>query len=153
MKRYGLALLFVAVLLLAMGIGSAVGAPACNVDCPPTETVPPATDTPVPPPTDITYPPPEWTGTPGLQTQYPTPTVETPAPDPTATETPGAGNPPGEKHPTPTWDCAREYNPEKCLAPTGSGDNPRLALGMTGIVGVMLVFVAFLARRARNAIR
>lgn len=131
-------------------------------------TEPPASET--PPPTAERSPeptpssPPEWTASPGpdgtvtpVGEPTPTPTgvvTRTPGvtPDPTASQTPGATATPGKnKRPTPTWDC-REYNPEECLAPTGLGDFPyNVRLGLIGIGGVLLVAVAWAARRARHA--
>ena len=146
---YLLELLF----MLLVPFGAAHGEPMC----PPTDTgVPPATDTPAPPPVEPTpssppeeTSPPPWTGTPWLQTQYPSITPGTPAPDPSPSATGGASQPTREKHkPTPTWDCAREYNPDKCLAPTGEGYD-FLWLFFTGFFFFAVAFIAGMVRRAR----
>lgn len=139
--------------------------PPTETDVPPTETrlppptetsLPPATETSIPP-TDVPTPtdaPPEYTSTP-YPVGEPTPTgTDIPSVSPTSTpylvttETPGTGN-----HP-PTWDCQKEYNPEKCLAPTGLGINLdtqiRIVIAGIAIAGVLLLFVILLARSGRR---
>lgn len=129
----------VAYLLLVLALLFCVAA----VDCPPSSTPPaPATSTPAPPPTDEptpSSPPPETTATPYPQSE-PTPTLGV-TPDPSPTTTPGTGTPDGERHPT----------PQTTLPVTGGGMPPNVQIGLTVIVGIILLFVAAMARRARNA--
>ena len=139
------AYLLVLLLVLLVPFGAAHGEPVC----PPTDTGSP-TDTPAPPPAEPTPssppeetapPPPEWTGTPWLQTQYPSITPGTPAPDPMPSETAGVSPVPGkEKHPKPTV--------IETLPVTGAGDS--MSLGMVAVLGVVFLGIAFVARMVRR---
>ena len=145
MMKY--AYLLVLLFVLLVPFGAAHSEPVC----PPTDTgSPPATDTPAPPPVEPTpssppeetAPPPEWTGTPWLQTQYPSITPGTPAPDPSPSATGGAGQPTREKHPkTPT--------PNMVMPDTGPFDDI-LPLFYLGFGFFAVAFIAGMVRRARH---
>lgn len=128
------------------------------VDCPTTDTPVPPTATDVRPsrtprPTETPKPTltPYIPDVPTVTATIEQPPVDTVTPYPAPGTTPGTG---GHPKPTPTWDCNREYNPEKCLAPTGSGEMPaNVKLGLRGIAGVLLLGVIVIARGMRNAPR
>lgn len=140
-----------------------------DVECPPTDTPqpPPSTETPLPPSTETSEPtptsPPEDEPTPTspppeTETQMPpTETVEVPFSEPTPTievdPTPTPERTNGKPSPTP--DCVKDYenNKDKCLAPTGGGLPPNVALGLIAISGVVCVFLILLARAGRRVER
>lgn len=118
---------------------AATGADDCNTRTPPADTGTPVipTDTPMPTATWVTpTSPPEWTATPTVGV----------SPDPSPSATPGTDEP--HRKATPTWDCNREYNPDKCLAPTGYPMWPIWA----GIFLGMFAFIIDMIRRARDEI-
>ena len=110
---------------------------------------------------DWTDTPPADTGTPWLETQYPS---ETPSPDPTATyvtptSPPPATDTPGvTPDPMPTETDVPERHPRKTptvietLPVTGGGDSPMLPI-WAGIFLGMVAFMVGIVRRARDDAR
>ena len=172
---------FVLLVIPLLGWGSVRAAPdnppGAWLDTPvKTRTTEPPTETPVPTGTP-------WdTSTPWPTATYATPTSPPPeTPPPTAGETP-VGEPlplrvRGEAPPwkcrliqvhqrrlhlaaltgrtsrTPTWDCFDNWDERYCLAQTGGGMPPNVALGLIAIGTVVCVFVILLARAGRRVER
>jgi hypothetical protein len=117
--------------------------------------------------------PPADTGTPYLQTQYPTATpwdTATPwptatwvtptsppewtttvefAPDPSPSATVTPRSPDGEDEPQPTWDCYDNYDERHCLAQTGGGGLPLLPTFFLGFAFFAVAFITGMIRRTR----
>jgi hypothetical protein len=145
------------VFMLLVPFGRATGADDCNTRTPPADTGTPYLQTQYPSATP-------WdTATPWPTATWVTPTSppeETPigeptptvefAPDPSPSATVTPRSPDGEDEPQPTWDCHNNYDERHCLAQTGGGMPTHVKLALIAIGGVVCVFVIVMARAGRR---